>query len=65
MKKFSLSADVLQTEISKLTDEEKEALRKKNEELQKELEYIKETTTLDMFLKDLKDIKKKIKDDFV
>ena len=64
LKKFGLSADVLQTEISKLTDEEKEALRKKNEELQKELEYVRNTTTLDMFLKDLKDIKKKIKDDF-
>ena len=64
LKKFNLSADVLQTEISKLTDEEKALLIKKNEELQKELEYVRNTTILDMFLKDLKDIKKKIKDDF-
>jgi DNA topoisomerase-2 len=64
LKKFNLSADVLQTEISKLTDEEKTLLIKKNEELQKELEYVRNTTTLDMFLKDLKDIKKKIKADF-
>ena len=64
LKKFDLSDAVLSTEISKLTDEEKEVLFKKNEEIKKELEYIRQTETKDMFINDLKDIKKKIKADF-
>ena len=64
LKKFDLSDEVLSTEISKLTDEEKEALLKKNEDIKKELEYIRQTEIKDMFINDLKDIKKKIKADF-
>jgi hypothetical protein len=47
-----------------LTDEEKAALLKKNEEIKNELEYIRNTDIKDMFINDLKDIRKKIKDDF-
>ena len=65
LKKHNLSDEVLNIEISKLTDEEKEVLLKKNEDIKKELEYIRQTDIKDMFINDLKDIRKKIKDDFV
>ena len=65
LKKHNLSDEVLNIEISKLTDEEKEMLLKKNEDIKKELEYIRQTDIKDMFINDLKDIRKKIKDDFV
>ena len=65
IKKHNLSDEVLNIEISKLTDEEKEVLLKKNEDIKKELEYIRQTDIKDMFINDLKDIRKKIKDDFV
>ena len=64
LKQHGLSEDVLSIEISKLTDEEKAALLKKNEEIKNELEYIRNTDIKDMFINDLKDIRKKIKDDF-
>ena len=64
LKQHNLSDDVLSIEISKLTDEEKAALLKKNEEIKRELEYICNTDIKDMFINDLKDIRKKIKDDF-
>jgi hypothetical protein len=65
LKKHNLSDEVLSIEISKLTDEEKEVLLKKNEDIKKELEYIRQTDIKDMFINDLKDIRKKIKDDFI
>lgn len=64
LKQHNLSDDVLSIEISKLTDEEKAALLKKNEEIRHELEYIRNTDIKDMFINDLKDIRKRIKDDF-
>jgi len=64
LKNYELPDSVLSIEISKLTDEEKAQLLKKNEEIKKELEYIKNTSTTDMFLKDLKDLKKELSSDF-
>lgn len=58
--KYDLPDTVLSIQISKLTDEEKKELLKKNEEIKKELEYIKNTTITDMYLNDLKQLKKQI-----
>lgn len=51
--KHKLPHEVLGIPISRLTDEEKAELLKKNEELKKELEYIKSTTTAQMYFNDL------------
>ena len=58
LKKHNLPDTVLSVQISKLTDEEKKELLKKNEQIKKELEYIKSTTIKDMYLNDLKQLKK-------
>jgi hypothetical protein len=65
LKIVGLPEPVLSIEISKLTDEEKAELIKKNEEIKKELEYIRKTETKDMYLDDLKKLKKELADDFV
>ena len=49
---------------SELTDEEKADLLKKNEEIRKELEYIKSTEIKDMYLDDLKKLRKELEGDF-
>ena len=64
LKKYDLPDSVLSIQVSKLTDEEKNELLKKNKEILKELEYIKNTTIKDMYIKDLKDLKKKLESDF-
>jgi DNA topoisomerase-2 len=60
LKKYDLPDSVLSIQISKLTDEEKKELLKKNEEIKKELEYIRNTTITDMYLNDLKQLKKQL-----
>ena len=64
LKGYGLPDKVLTVEISKLTDEEKADLLKKNEEIRKELEYIKSTEIKDMYLDDLKKLKKELEGDF-
>lgn len=64
LKKNELPDTVLSIEISKLTDEEKAELNKKNEEIKKELDYIRNTEIKDMYLDDLKKLKKELADDF-
>lgn len=64
LKSYSLPDTMLNVPISKLTKEEYEALLKENEEIKKELEYIKNTTIEDMYLKDLKDLRKILEPDF-
>lgn len=51
--KHSLPHEVLGIPISRLTDEERTELLRKNEELKRELEYIKSTTTKQMYFNDL------------
>lgn len=65
LKEHNLPDFVLGIEISKLTDEEKKELEKKNDEIKKELEYIKNTETRDMYLNDLKSLRKELAEDFV
>ena len=64
LKGYGLPEKVLTVEISKLTDEEKAELLKKNEEIRKELEYIKSTEIKDMYLDDLKKLRKELEGDF-
>ena len=64
LKLYSLPDTMLNIPISKLTKEEYEALLKENEDISKELEYIKNTTIEEMYLKDLKDLRKVLESDF-
>ena len=59
-----LPASVLSIEISKLIDEEKAELRRKNEDIKKELEYIRATDIKTMYLDDLKKLRKELASDF-
>ena len=64
LKQYNLKDSLLSIPISKLTKEEYEALLKENESIKKELDYIKNTTIEDMYLKDLKDLRKVLEPDF-
>ena len=64
LREYNLPDSVLSIEISKLTDEDKEELLKKNEQIKKELEYIIQTEIKDMYLNDLKKLKKELEKDF-
>mgnify|MGYP002520276121 CR=1 FL=1 len=48
-----------------ITKEEYDALLKENQEIKKELQYVMDTTTKDMYLNDLNALNKTLKDDFV
>lgn len=64
LKLYNLSEKLLQIQISKLTQEEKEAILLHNKEIEDELVYIKNTTIEQMYLNDLKDLRKEINNDF-
>lgn len=64
LKQYNLKDSLLSVPISKLTKEEYEALLKENESIKKELEYIKNTTIEEMYLKDLKELRKTLENDF-
>lgn len=61
---FKLPMELITTSMSKCTIEERDELLKKNEELKKEIEYIKKTTETKMYLNDLAQLKKDIEKDF-
>lgn len=60
MDKHKLSYDLLKISISKLTLDEYNELQKKNEEIKKEIDYITNTTIEDMYISDLKSLKKEL-----
>jgi hypothetical protein len=64
MKSYKLPEGLISTPISKLTKEEYEALLKENEDIKREIEYITNTTIEQMYLKDLKDLRKELAPDF-
>lgn len=64
MKANNLPEGLISTPISKLTKEEYEALLKENEDIKKEIEYITNTTIEQMYLTDLKNLRKEIAQDF-
>lgn len=64
MDAYDLPINLISTPMSKCTIEERDELLKQNEEIKKELEYIKTTTTKQMYLNDLAELKKNIEKDF-
>ena len=56
--------ELISTSMSKVTIEERDELLKQNEEMKKELEYIRNTTEKQMYLNDLNNLKKEIEKDF-
>lgn len=64
MDEYKLPYTLLTVQISKLTQEEKDEILKKNKEIEQELEYIKNTTIEQMYLDDLKNLRKELIKDF-
>jgi DNA topoisomerase-2 len=64
MKEHKLPEHLIGTPISKLTKEEYEALLKENEDIKREIEYITRTTIEEMYLNDLKNLRKEFINDF-
>ena len=64
MDEYKLPHTLLTVQISKLTQEEKDEILKKNKEIEQELEYIKNTTIEQMYLNDLKALRKELINDF-
>lgn len=58
MKGFELPFELITTPMSRCTIEERDELLKQNEAIKKELEYIKKTTTTQMYINDLEEMKK-------
>ena len=61
---YKLPMELISTPMSKVTIEERDELLKQNQEMKKELEYIKNTTEKQMYLNDLNNLKKEIEKDF-
>ena len=64
MKSYNLPENLISTPISKLTKEEYEALLKENEDIKREIEYITNTTIEEMYLNDLKNLRKEFLSEF-
>ena len=64
MDNYKLPMELISTPMSKVTIEERDELLKQNEEMKKELEYIRNTTEKQMYLNDLNNLKKEIEKDF-
>ena len=60
---YKLPMELISTQMSKVTIEERDELLKQNEEMKNELEYIKKTTEKQMYLNDLANLKKEIEKD--
>lgn len=64
MKGYNLPDHLIGTPISKLTKEEYEALLKENEDIRREIEYITNTTIEEMYINDLKKLRKEFITEF-
>ena len=64
MDRYKLPIDLIGTPMSKVTIEERDELLKQNEEMKKELEYIKKTTEKQMYINDLTNLRKELEKDF-
>ena len=56
---YKLPIELIATPMSKCTIEERDELLKQNEEIKKQLDYIRKTTTKQMYVNDLEELKKK------
>jgi len=61
---YKLPMELISTPMSKVTIEERDELLKQNENIRKELEYIKNTSEKQMYLDDLNNLRKEIEKDF-
>ena len=61
---YKLPMELISTPMSKVTIEERDELLKQNEEMKKELEYIKNTTEKQMYINDLNLLRKELEKDF-
>lgn len=64
MNEYKLPITLISTAMSKCTIEERDELIKQNEEIKKELEYIKNTSEKQMYLNDLNTLRKELEKDF-
>ena len=64
MDEFKLPMALISTPMSKCTIEERDELIKQNEEIKKELEYIRNTSEKQMYINDLNELKKELEKDF-
>lgn len=64
MDSYKLPMELISTPMSKVTIEERDELLRQNEEMKKELEYIRNTTEKQMYLNDLNNLRKEIEKDF-
>lgn len=64
MDEFKLQMALISTPMSKCTIEERDELLKQNEEIKKELEYIRNTSEKQMYINDLNELKKELEKDF-
>lgn len=61
---YKLPMELITTPMSKCTVEERDELLKQNEEMKKELDYIKNTSEKQMYLNDLSNLRKELEKDF-
>ena len=61
---YKLPIGLISTPMSKCTIEERDELLRQNEEIKKELEYIRNTSEKQMYLNDLNNLRKEIEKDF-
>ena len=64
MDSYKLPMELISTPMSKVTIEERDELLKQNEEMKKELEYIRNTSEKQMYLDDLNNLRKELEKDF-
>ena len=64
MDEFKLPMALISTPMSKCTIEERDELLKQNEEIKKELEYIRNTSEKQMYINDLNELRKELEKDF-
>lgn len=64
MDNYKLPMELISTPMSKVTIEERDELLRQNEEMKKELDYIRNTSEKQMYLNDLNDLRKELEKDF-
>lgn len=61
---YELPEKLINTSLSKLTKEEYDSLQNECEEIKQKIEYITNTTTVDMYINDLNELRKELEKDF-
>ena len=61
---YELPEKLINTSLSKLTKEEYDSLQNECTEIKQKIEYITNTTTVDMYINDLNELRKELEKDF-